>query len=58
MGGIASPISVIAQFTFLLSIRRLDEILTQRELQTMLIETPLDNLLIGFNNFPNFAFNK
>jgi type I restriction enzyme M protein len=36
-GGIANPISVIEQFTFLLFIRRLDEIHTQRERQAMLL---------------------
>jgi type I restriction enzyme M protein len=36
-GGIANPISVIEQFTFLLFIRRLDEIHTPRERQAMLL---------------------
>jgi len=37
-GGIANPISVIEQFTYLLFIRRLDEIHTTKERQAMLIE--------------------
>jgi type I restriction enzyme M protein len=46
-GGIANPISVIEQFTFLLFIRRLDEIHTQRERQAMLLETAFSNPIFG-----------
>ena len=46
-GGIANPISVIEQFTFLLFIRRLDEIHTQRERQAMLLETAFNNPIFG-----------
>jgi type I restriction enzyme M protein len=48
-GGIANPISVIEQFTFLLFIRRLDEIHTQRERQAMLLDTAFDNPIFGKN---------
>ena len=48
-GGIANPISVIEQFTFLLFIRRLDEIHTQREKQAMLLETAFTNPIFGKN---------
>lgn len=46
-GGIANPISVIEQFTFLLFIRRLDEIHTQREKQSVLLETAFSNPIFG-----------
>ncbi|MDP4537046.1 class I SAM-dependent DNA methyltransferase [Alkalimonas collagenimarina] len=48
-GGIANPISVIEQFTFLLFIRRLDEIHTQREKQAILLETAFTNPIFGKN---------
>lgn len=40
-GGVTNPISVIEQFTYLLFIRRLDEIHTSRERQAMLLETDI-----------------
>jgi len=42
-GGITNPISVIEQFTYLLFIRRLDEIHTNRERQAMLLETEVEH---------------
>lgn len=60
-GGIANPISVIEQFTFLLFIRRLDEIHTTRERQAMLLEGEIDNPIFSaeqqnlrWNRFKNF----
>jgi type I restriction enzyme M protein len=40
-GGVTNPISVIEQFTYLLFIRRLDEIHTGRERQAMLLEADI-----------------
>lgn len=40
-GGVTNPISVIEQFTYLLFIRRLDEIHTGRERQALLLETDI-----------------
>lgn len=48
-GGIANPISVIEQFTFLLFIRRLDEIHTQRERQAFLDEVAFTKPIFGKN---------
>ncbi|MFY8285043.1 type I restriction-modification system subunit M [Pseudoalteromonas sp. SSMSWG5] len=42
-GGVTNPISVIEQFTYLLFIRRLDEIHTARERQAMLLEGDIEN---------------
>ncbi|ATR81717.1 N-6 DNA methylase [Pseudomonas sp. HLS-6] len=42
-GGISNPISVIEQFTYLLFIRRLDDIHTQREQVANAIGVPLSN---------------
>ena len=41
-GGVTNPISVIEQFTYLLFIRRLDEIHTARERQAMLLESDIE----------------
>lgn len=41
-GGLTNPISVIEQFTYLLFIRRLDEIHTSRERQAMLLESDIE----------------
>lgn len=60
-GGIANPISVIEQFTYLLFIRRLDEIQTTKEREATLIEgevqSPIFNKRQGklrWNKFKNF----
>ncbi|MCG8038634.1 MAG: type I restriction-modification system subunit M [Candidatus Thiodiazotropha taylori] len=60
-GGIANPVSVIEQFTYLLFIRRLDEIQTQLEATARLggkeIENPIFNKRQGklrWNKFKNF----
>lgn len=42
-GGVTNPISVIEQFTYLLFIRRLDEIHTSREKQSLLLEASFEN---------------
>ncbi|WP_133407294.1 type I restriction-modification system subunit M [Parashewanella tropica] len=42
-GGVTNPISVIEQFTYLLFIRRLDEIHTARERQAMLLDAEVAN---------------
>ena len=42
-GGVTNPISVIEQFTYLLFIRRLDEIHTSRERQALLLDAAFDN---------------
>jgi len=56
-GGITNPISVIEQFTFLLFIRRLDEIHTQREREATLLEAEVQNPI--FNNAQkNYRWNK
>lgn len=44
-GGIANPTSVIEQFTYLLFIRRLDELEMQRENQALLRNSGLQNAL-------------
>lgn len=42
-GGVTNPISVIEQFTYLLFIRRLDEIHTSRERQALLLDAAFEN---------------
>lgn len=46
-GGISNPISVIEQFTYLLFIRRLDDLHTQREQIANAIGVPLSNPVFG-----------
>jgi type I restriction enzyme M protein len=46
-GGVTNPISVIEQFTYLLFIRRLDEIHTSRERQAMLLESDIEQPIFG-----------
>ena len=46
-GGISNPISVIEQFSYLLFIRRLDDLHTLREAQANAFGTPIDKPLFG-----------
>ena len=41
-GGIANPLTVIEQFTYLLFIRRLDEMQTKEENKALLIGKPME----------------
>ena len=56
-GGITNPISVIEQFTYLLFIRRLDEIHTNREKQALLLDAPI-NEPIFFGDEQAYRWNK
>lgn len=56
-GGVTNPISVIEQFTYLLFIRRLDEIHTSRERQAMLLETEVANPIFSTEQ-ANYRWNK
>jgi len=56
-GGVTNPISVIEQFTYLLFIRRLDEIHTSRERQAMLLETEVANPIFSMEQ-ANYRWNK
>jgi type I restriction enzyme M protein len=42
-GGLSNPITVIEQMTFLLFIRRLDDIHTQREQRSTFLKKPIEN---------------
>lgn len=44
-GGLSNPITVIEQMTYLLFIRRLDELQTQKEAKANLLKTPLEDPL-------------
>ncbi len=56
-GGVTNPISVIEQFTYLLFIRRLDEIHTSRERQAMLLETDIEQPIFTAEQ-ANYRWNK
>lgn len=56
-GGLTNPISVIEQFTYLLFIRRLDEIHTSRERQAMLLETDIAQPIFATEQ-ANYRWNK
>ncbi|CAH9063478.1 hypothetical protein PSECIP111951_02911 [Pseudoalteromonas holothuriae] len=56
-GGVTNPISVIEQFTYLLFIRRLDEIHTNREKQSLLLESAFTNPIFPSEN-NNYRWNK
>jgi type I restriction enzyme M protein len=56
-GGLTNPISVIEQFTYLLFIRRLDEIHTSRERQAMLLETDIEQPIFATEQ-ANYRWNK
>ena len=56
-GGVTNPISVIEQFTYLLFIRRLDEIHTARERQAMLLETEIQQPIFTSEQ-SNYRWNK
>jgi type I restriction enzyme M protein len=56
-GGLTNPISVIEQFTYLLFIRRLDEIHTSRERQAMLLETDIKQPIFATEQ-TNYRWNK
>ncbi len=56
-GGVTNPISVIEQFTYLLFIRRLDEIHTSRERQAMLLETDIVQPIFATEQ-SNYRWNK
>lgn len=56
-GGVTNPISVIEQFTYLLFIRRLDEIHTSRERQAMLLETDIKQPIFATEQ-TNYRWNK
>lgn len=56
-GGVTNPISVIEQFTYLLFIRRLDEIHTSRERQAMLLETDIAQPIFATEQ-SNYRWNK
>ncbi|MBE3671825.1 MULTISPECIES: type I restriction-modification system subunit M [Pseudoalteromonas] len=56
-GGVTNPISVIEQFTYLLFIRRLDEIHTSRERQAMLLETDIAQPIFATEQ-ANYRWNK
>lgn len=56
-GGVTNPISVIEQFTYLLFIRRLDEIHTSRERQAMLLETDIEQPIFATEQ-ANYRWNK
>lgn len=48
-GGISNPLSVIEQFTYLLFIKRLDDIHTNRELAANMYQTPIENPVFPLN---------
>lgn len=52
-GGVSNPLSVIEQLTFLLFIKRLDEIHTREESKAEMLGTPMDRLI-----FPEGADDK
>lgn len=56
-GGITNPISVIEQFTYLLFIRRLDEIHTNREKQALLLDAPIKEPIF-FADEQSYRWNK
>ena len=56
-GGITNPISVIEQFTYLLFIRRLDEIHTNREKQALLLDAPIKEPIF-FDDEQAYRWNK
>ncbi|HBY85870.1 MAG TPA: N-6 DNA methylase [Colwellia sp.] len=56
-GGVTNPISVIEQFTYLLFIRRLDEIQTSRERQAMLLETEIEQPIFN-DEQASYRWNK
>ena len=56
-GGITNPISVIEQFTYLLFIRRLDEIHTNREKQALLLDAPIKDPIF-FADEQAYRWNK
>jgi type I restriction enzyme M protein len=56
-GGVTNPISVIEQFTYLLFIRRLDEIHTLREKQALLLESSFENPIFSSEQ-DSYRWNK
>jgi len=56
-GGLTNPISVIEQFTYLLFIRRLDEIHTNRERQALLLESDISQPIFS-DDENSYRWNK
>ncbi|MFM7015925.1 MAG: N-6 DNA methylase, partial [Bacteroidota bacterium] len=48
-GGLSNPITVIEQLTYLLFIRRLDELQTQKEYQASILKKPIDQPIFQAN---------
>ncbi len=51
-GGLSNPLTVLEQLTYLLFIRRLDELQTAKEAQANLLGTPLDKPLFQTDQYP------
>ncbi len=51
-GGLSNPLTVLEQLTYLLFIRRLDELQTAKEAQANLLGTPLDKPLFQPDQYP------
>ena len=53
-GGLSNPITVIEQMTYLLFIRRLDELQTQKESKANLLKRPIEDPLYTYRVHTSF----
>lgn len=51
-GGLSNPLTVIEQMTYLLFIRRLDELQTQREQKANLLKRPIEDPIYQKSEYP------
>jgi type I restriction enzyme M protein len=46
-GGISNPLKIIEQITYLLFIKRLDDLQTKKELQANVLDKPIENPILS-----------